>query len=196
VSELAAWSAARGLPDACWAVRQAVPLSAYLTAYDGCPVGREWRVRVEGGSVLCRHHAWTRRAVEAGRPAPGDWLPLYEDCSRLGEMEERALLALSAHAGRALAAAGLGGAWAIDWAMTDDGRWCVIDADDAWAAWHEPLCPMHPASWGRATGGRRPPPLPPESFALGGVDGDRPEALAAACLVERCLEDGCELEAR
>lgn len=57
-----------GLPTSTWAVREWLTIPGHLTAYEGMPIGREFRFFVKDGGVQCWHPYWPVEAVLEGNP--------------------------------------------------------------------------------------------------------------------------------
>jgi hypothetical protein len=176
-----AWCLKRNLAVTHWAVQQLVPLAANFTAYEGLPVGREFRVFLRDGEPLCVHPYWPLRAVELGRPADPFWPDAYASMTELKpDAERKVILNLARRA-----AINLPGDWAIDWAATCDGRWMVSDASPGELAWHQPDCPHHPANplCGMVGG------LSPDDYA---IDPDDRKQQPLLWHLEQCLEDSSD----
>ncbi len=138
VRNLTHLSAQLDRPLRSWALRQVVPLVSYFCLHTSEPVGREFRLLVRDGVPLCAHPLWSRDIILRTGATQSHWWPLYETGIRLDEPERRILFHLSAHVGRHLP-----GNWMIDWALTVDGRWTLIDMEEEEDATHEE-CPYRP----------------------------------------------------
>ncbi|MEW6048649.1 MAG: ATP-grasp domain-containing protein [Bacillota bacterium] len=123
---------------ACEAIvlRQYIPLQHAFHAFWGMPVARERRYFVRDGEVVCHHPYWPEESIRFFRiEEPPEW----RDALRaLNEEPPDEVELLSGYA-RELARV-LPGAWSLDFALGEDGRWYFIDAAEASRSWH-PTCP-------------------------------------------------------
>lgn len=87
--------------------------------HDGKNMGEEYRIFVEGDSVVCNHPYWPQ-APELYKPS----IPALADLEYLASR----------------AGSKLGGAWSIDFAMTTKGP-MLIDCAAAGRSWHWETCP-------------------------------------------------------
>ncbi len=173
-----AWCDETGIPVETWAVRQFVPSVVSFTAYDGLPIGREFRTFVRDGLPVCIHPVWPYAAVTAGRPPEAYWPDAFAALTELNPTTDRKILLTLARR----AASYLSGAWSIDWLAVADGRWVAHSASPADLSWHSPDCPHHPAAPGAATA----PPLPESAYFIDPeVKGDLP----LLCQLNHSLED-------
>ena len=123
---------------ACEAIvlREYIPLVHAFRAFWGLPVARERRYFVRDGEVVCHHPYWPEDAIRFfGVEEPDGW---REALRALSEEPPEEVGMLSGYA-RELARA-LPGAWSVDFALGQDGRWYFIDAAEAARSWHPP-CP-------------------------------------------------------
>jgi hypothetical protein len=130
-----------GLPTGTWAVRELVPLRVGFTAFNGMPVAMERRWFLRDGGVLCDHPYWPAGAIrDASDPRPG---------ARLIRMELAGITREHRAAQREIAgrvAAAFDGAWSLDLALAEDGRWYAIDMAEMDRSYHWPGCEFGPES--------------------------------------------------
>lgn len=112
-----------GLPYDVWAVREMLPTKPLFrcTRYGNFPVVREFRVFVDGGSILYHVPYWPDGAIEEGRPDDPEWAGKLYLANRLREHERVHIETLAAIAGSAV-----GGKWSVDILETERG-WFVTD---------------------------------------------------------------------
>lgn len=128
----------RGLGPVGLAFREFIPLDSAFTAFQGMPVARERRYFAENGIVQCHHPYWIAGAIAEYRshnpPLPEDWRERLTwlnhestpEIERLSSMAKAVSLYLD-------------GAWSIDFARTQKGKWYLIDMALAEESWH-PEC--------------------------------------------------------
>lgn len=122
-----------GLPTDTWVVRELLDVGASFTAFDGLPIGREFRFFTdEAGRVSGWHPYWPPDAVAQGRPSleepgPLGWRARLVNAGvpRRGEIEY-----LTAQTERV--AALVPGAWSVDWLFVPSRQEWVL-TDMAWA---------------------------------------------------------------
>lgn len=133
-----------GLPTNVWVVRELLPLLSTFTTYNNMPVAREYRIFIENGRRCCGHPYWPKEAVERGNPPDSDWEAKYEQLFSLTLSELAALERVGDIVAKMFAN---DGAWSLDVAQHEDGRWFAIDMAPAAVSWHWPGCP-HERRWG------------------------------------------------
>lgn len=119
-------------------LREWLDIQGVLTAFKGHRIGREWRVFASASEVVCMHPYWPKEALRfdpfEDKPPKG-WEHLLEAQNRaLSEKEEKQLGKMAMMATRALREGAE--AWAVDFAMTKNGWWYLIDVAEAQYAWH------------------------------------------------------------
>lgn len=112
-----------GLLYDVWVVREMLSTRPLFrcTRYGGFPVVREFRVFVDGPSVLYRVPYWPEGAIEEGKPDDPLWPELLAGMNTLTKGEELLIEEIASHAGRAV-----GGKWSVDVLDTARG-WFVTD---------------------------------------------------------------------
>lgn len=124
-------------PDAL-AFREFVPLESAFLAFNRMPVAMERRYFAEDGVVRCHHPYWPAGAIRerfSATPLPEDWEERLAELNRPRPDEiELAPMACAV-------TAKLGGAWSVDFARTQDGRWLLIDMARAEDSYHEEHTP-------------------------------------------------------
>lgn len=122
-----------GLPTGTWAVRELLPLRASFAAFDGMPVARELRAFFRDGRPLCLHPYWPEDAVRG--PTVPDW---RERLAALNAMESGE--AVECMELVRVVAARFEGAWSVDFAQHEDGRWFAVDMAGMDRSFHWPGC--------------------------------------------------------
>jgi hypothetical protein len=132
-------------------VREWVDINARFRAFDGLPIGREYRVFATPEAELCEHFYWPEKAIEEGRGQPtaldGSDLPGSMWREELGALDSldtadrRRLREAAITAAAALAGGDVddGAAWSVDFAQDTSGEWWLLDAALAADSWH-PEC--------------------------------------------------------
>lgn len=120
-------------------VREFLQLDARFTAFRGLPIAPERRYFVEDGEVICHHPYWPEDAIQfwgATRGAePPSWR--HQLAAMNAEWSDEVTL-LSRYAQTVSSV--LEGAWSVDFAMTRDGTWHLIDMAEACVSYHPPDC--------------------------------------------------------
>jgi len=120
-------------------VRRYLRLLHYFTAFDGLPIGREYRAFVNMGTMLCMHPYWPEDAVAEGNPSHENWREMmhvmYGGTQTPG-MDTPLLQGLAE-----VAATKCGGYWSVDFAQDVDGAWWLIDMAPGIESWHPEGCP-------------------------------------------------------
>lgn len=127
----------------CLAVREWIDIDADFEAFGGTPIGPEVRVFVRDGDVQCHHFYWP--FTDESDASHHD----VDDIDTEQELEET-LTALEQTVDDAMddtlrdAAAHIAdyfdGYWSVDFALTTDGTWYVIDAARGDDSWHPDAC--------------------------------------------------------
>lgn len=133
-------------------VREWVDINARFRAFDGLPIGREYRVFATPEAALCEHFYWPEEAIDDGRGQPttldgGEmpdamWREELDALDRLGEEDRRRLREAATAAAAALAegdSADGEAAWSVDFAQDTSGEWWLLDVALAADSWH-PEC--------------------------------------------------------
>jgi len=137
-SQLVSACAHKSMRPSAFLVREWVDIEAWFTAFDGLPIGVEFRAFATPDEHLCTHyywpessiqrasgprHVWTRQREEAAASRRPPWLP-------------------AAARGAAFEADFQHGiddperAWSVDFARDERGRWWLIDMALAEDSWH------------------------------------------------------------
>jgi len=120
-----------GLPVNVWAVREMLPTQPLFrcAGYKGFPVVREFRVFVDGSTVLYRNPYWPDGAIEEGKPDVLNWRELLRRANELTDDEATVINRLASQCGNAV-----GGKWSVDVLETSRG-WYVTDMAVAERSW-------------------------------------------------------------
>ena len=110
--------------------RELLSLYSDFKAFRGkLPIAKERRYFVDDGVVMCHHPYWPEGAIE--QPLHEDWITLLQDMN-LESAEEISELTGIAE----IFSAKVPGFFSVDFAMTDDGTWYLIDAARGELSWH------------------------------------------------------------
>lgn len=135
-------------------VREFVEINALFRAFDGLPIGREFRVFATPDEVCCDHFYWPAEAIADGRGTPTtmdreetlsdtEWRDRLDDLSSI-ESDQRSVF----HNASLRAVESLNEpdripddtAWSLDFAQDRDGDWWLIDVAIAEDSWHPDEC--------------------------------------------------------
>jgi hypothetical protein len=117
--------------------RDYLPLQSRFTAFNGMPVAPEWRYFVRDGKNVCRHHYWVKDAI--WNPSVTNWEELHEKMTHLSHRE---IMLLDKYA--TIFAENNPGYWSVDFALTHDFGWVLIDAARGEVSWHPAECIYNP----------------------------------------------------
>lgn len=122
-----------GLPCEALVFREFIPLDSGFTAFNGLPISRERRYFVRDGIVECHHPYWIEDAIAEGYPPPNnkDWRQLLTVLNQETPDEFGILGPYAASVGKIL-----GGYWSVDFAMSQDGIWYLLDMAVGEESWH------------------------------------------------------------
>ncbi len=117
-------------------LREFLTLDAPFKTFNGMPVARERRYFVDAGEVACYHPYWQDPTNIAsgfpyGEEEPDRW---REQLAALNVEPAAEVELLSAYARKVAQA--LPGAWSVDFALSEDGKWYLIDMAVAEDSWH------------------------------------------------------------
>jgi len=127
------------LPVRAIVIRELLKIKHTFRAFYGLPIGREFRFIAKDGKYLCHGYYWTKKSIEFKEgytEKPENFDKLYEEISRPLDPEDFKLLK---HLSEVVTKA-LGGAWTIDFAQTEDGKWYLIDMATLEHSWVPPEC--------------------------------------------------------
>lgn len=140
VASVVADSAHKGLYPMALLVREWIDIDHEFRAFDGLPIGAEYRLIAGPDDVQCVHYYWPEESIrDADRP-PEEWQPL-RDAHAAGDV----LPSVRVVATRAARLANRHDAldplelWSVDFARDADGEWWLIDMALAADSWH-PEC--------------------------------------------------------
>ena len=129
-----------GLPIRAIVLREFIPMKTLFTAFYGdMPVNPEIRFFIKDGEVLCWHWYWIEDAIEKGTPKdklPFDWRYRLEDAKKK-YLTGNDLLWLTNDVRKI--AKKFDGYWSVDFCMSKDNRWILIDMAEGHKSWH-PNC--------------------------------------------------------
>jgi len=114
--------------------REYIPLASRFTAFSGnLPIAPERRYFVRDGTGQCSHPYWPLSAIEdASVP---NWRELLAEMNQRRASHTGLLGFYARKAGKAL-----GGYWSVDFALSKDGRWLLIDCAEGEKSYHWEGC--------------------------------------------------------
>jgi hypothetical protein len=115
------------------AIREFLNLEHCFKAFMGIPIGYEVRSFVRDGKVECIHYYWPEASIENASVEDWDHVIIGIRMMSEAQMESRRHIIRKA-------AAPFEGYWSIDWAMTTDGEWYLIDMARGDVSWHPEDC--------------------------------------------------------
>jgi len=123
----------QGLTDSGLALRKYIAPDAEFAAFHGrLPIGRERRLFVDQGRVVCWHPYWPAGAILA--PDRDDWEYRLAEANTMSEDEIELLIGYAERIAERLE-----GYWSLDFMLGADGTWYFIDAALGHDSWH-PAC--------------------------------------------------------
>lgn len=117
--------------------REYLPLQSQFTAFMGMPVAPEWRFFVRDGKVDCYHPYWPKESIV--RPSVEDWQTRLQAMQKLSSEDEKLLTAYAERFSKSVP-----GYWSVDFALSRDRGWILIDAARGELSWHPEDCPRCP----------------------------------------------------
>ncbi|MCJ7697719.1 MAG: ATP-grasp domain-containing protein [Thermoplasmata archaeon] len=117
--------------------REYVPLHSQFTAFNGMPVAPEWRWFVRDGQPVCKHFYWPDNAIR--NPSSEDWLPILHNMQSCKPEDDKLLNKYAT-----IFAENNPGFWSVDFALTRDRGWILIDAARGEESWHPEDCLQNP----------------------------------------------------
>lgn len=117
--------------------REYLPLKSQFTAFHGMPVAPEWRWFVRDGQTVCKHFYWPDDAIR--NPSREDWLPLLHNMQFCKPEDDRLLNKYATTFVEECP-----GFWSVDFALTQERGWVLIDAARGELSWHPSECPQNP----------------------------------------------------
>lgn len=123
----------KDIGSACraWLIREFLPLRSDFEAFNGLPIGREWRLFADQDGAQCSHYYWPATAFRQEMDLPEDWKERLAalsieppELAQLKDMATEAARAVGAHA------------WSVDFAQDVTGKWWLLDMARAEQSWH------------------------------------------------------------
>ena len=122
------------LPFKALVFREFIQGEIYFKAFFGnLPIGKEVRVFIRDGKVLCHHYYWIKDAIRETRFKPKNWEELLDKASKLSEEDIKTIYKYSE-----LVAERFENYWSIDFMKSKDGKWYLIDMARGEISWHPP----------------------------------------------------------
>jgi hypothetical protein len=109
--------------------RELLPLYSDFTAFRGLPIAKERRYFVDEGKVVCHHPYWPEGAIE--HPRHENWVSHLEDMNIESDEEISHLSEMAIKFAEAVP-----GCYSVDFAMTEDRTWYMIDAARGELSYH------------------------------------------------------------
>jgi hypothetical protein len=126
-----------GLRYAALAFREYLPLQSTFTAFNDMPVAPEWRYFVRDGKPVCKHFYWVADAII--KPSRKDWKIFHKKMQILSKDDNNLLKHYAT-----IFAKNNPGYWSVDFALTRDKGWVLIDAARGEISWHPAKCIDNP----------------------------------------------------
>jgi len=127
-----------GLPLRAIVFREYIPMKNLFVAFRGeMPVNPEIRFFIKDGKVQCWHWYWIEEAIKESRKLPKDWkerLIRAKSDYMLGQN----LILLTDYA--TTVAEHIEGYWSVDFCLSKEDTWFLIDMAQANQSWHQPKC--------------------------------------------------------
>lgn len=123
----------------CVAVREWIDIDSDFEAFGGTPIGPEVRVFVRDGDVECHHFYWPFNDDNADFHNVDGVDDIEAALAALEETTEQAMDDVL-HDAATHISTHLDGYWSVDFALTTDGTWYVIDAARGSDSWHPNDC--------------------------------------------------------
>lgn len=117
--------------------REYLPLQSKFTAFNDMPVAPEWRYFVRDGQPICRHFYWPDDAIV--NPSIKNWEPVLHNMQWCKPEEDKIIAGYAT-----LFAKNNPGFWSVDFALTRDSGWVMIDAARGELSWHPAECDHNP----------------------------------------------------
>lgn len=140
IAALIEWHACAGIMGVRFTAlvfREYLPLQSMFTAFNGMPVAPEWRYFVRDGKPVCRHWYWEHDAIY--NPSRKDWETHLHNMMYLSKFE---IATLDNYA--TIFAENNPGFWSVDFALSRDKGWVLIDAARGEISWHPAECIFNP----------------------------------------------------
>ncbi len=121
-------------------IREWLDIKHEFKAFHGnLPVGYEIRAFIRDGEIECKHYYWIKDAIEKSSFKPENWEEKWkkakrETMKRWDEVEDTVLQI----------AQEFDGWWSVDLALTEEGKWYVIDMAKGEDSFHPPSCKYSP----------------------------------------------------
>lgn len=109
--------------------RELLPLYSDFTAFKGLPIAKERRYFVNEGAVMCHHPYWPEGAIQ--HPRHENWVSLLEGMNKESKAEIKHLSEMAIKFAEAVP-----GFYSVDFAMTEDHTWYMIDAARGELSYH------------------------------------------------------------
>lgn len=127
--------------------REWIDIPGPFTAFDGHPIGAEWRVFADKGGTICSHFYWPKEALEGNLDDDVDVkliIPIREGLTEedQGYLYDAAFWA----AMRCAVSKENDHIWSVDFAQDRNGKWWLIDMAAGNESWHPEDCPRRAQS--------------------------------------------------
>lgn len=131
----------KSMQPAAFLVREWVDIEHAFTAFDGLPIGTEFRVFAGPDDILCHHYYWPADAIRDANVPDETWRAAREELADVS-LPPAVRVAATSAASRANRHDALDPleVWSIDFARDADGQWWLIDMALAAESWHPVDC--------------------------------------------------------
>lgn len=130
-------SARKMMKPAAFLVREWIDVDSEFEAFDGLPIGVEFRVFATPDEVLCTHYYWPEESIEKANLPETLWKSRRDGLkhARQPPWMDAAACTAAFEADFQHGVDEPSRAWSVDFARDEDGRWYLIDmalAEDSW----------------------------------------------------------------
>jgi hypothetical protein len=149
-----------GLPYKNLVIREWIDIKHEFKAFKGTPIGKEVRVFIKDGNILCSHFYWPEKAIEEYHKSQDINIDDFLTEDNIKETEENESSGLEENWKEKLrktkeetmseknifynyaqkVANKLNGYWSVDFACDTDGNWYLIDMALGKDSWHPSDC--------------------------------------------------------
>lgn len=131
--------AKKSMRPAAFLIREWIDIESRFTAFDGLPIGTEFRVFAAPEDVQCAHYYWPEDSIRNPSLPDGKWQAVREELADTALPSSVRVAAQKAarHANTHDLLDELG-VWSVDFARDESGEWWLIDMAVGVDSWHPP----------------------------------------------------------
>jgi len=129
--------ARKSMQPSAFLVREWVDIDDAFTAFDGLPIGTEFRVFAGPEDVQCAHYYWPEDSIQKPSLSDGEWQAAREELADVALPSAVRLTAQEAarHANKHDLLDPME-IWSVDFALDENGDWWLIDMAVGADSWH------------------------------------------------------------